>query len=57
MKKSFEQWIKEVDQIIGAKYFGLGHRDLPDVNYLDWYEDGISAKSAAAKAVKYAKEN
>lgn len=59
-KKSFEQWLKDVDVAIAIKVgsrIPISHRDLPDVNYLDWYSDGVSAKAAAARAVKYAKEN
>lgn len=54
-KKSFDAWMKEVDLNIEKKC-GMASLDLPDQPYRSWYEDGMSAKSAAAKAVKYANE-
>ncbi len=55
-KKSFEQWMKEVNELVAKKCGGLTAGDLPDCPYADWYEDGVSAKSAASRAVKNAKE-
>jgi hypothetical protein len=50
-KKSFAQWMQEVDSIISAK-IGLSSADLPDLAYMDMWENGKSAKSAAAKALR-----
>ena len=51
---SFESWMKVVDAYISrACYFTSA--DLPDCCYSDWFEDGKSAKAAAAKAIKMAK--
>ncbi len=55
MKKSFEDYMKEVDAILSRRV-GLTSSDLPDCMYCDWHEDGVSPKSAAAKAIKYASE-
>ena len=51
MKKTFEQWIKEVDTAI-KKAVGLSHLDLPDCPYQDWYTDGVRPTTAAKRAVK-----
>ena len=52
-KKTFEQWMAEVNKAIEAK-IGLSSDDLPDCPYDVWYEDGKSAKAAANKALKMA---
>lgn len=54
-KISFEAWKYAVDRFIGAK-FGLSSSDLPDCNYRSWYDSGMSAASAAKKAIKQANE-
>jgi hypothetical protein len=54
-KKTFEQWMKEVDNIL-ARTVGLTSLDLPDCCYRDWYDDGMTPKSAASKAKKGAME-
>lgn len=51
MKMSFQQWMNKVNQIINAK-IGLDSGDLPDCCYLDWYNDGMTAASAATRAVR-----
>ena len=55
MLKTFEQWMKEVDAILSAKLMGLTSSDLPDCCYAMWHEDGVTPKSAAARAIRYAK--
>lgn len=52
-KKSFNEWMREVDSIIDNK-IGLSSADLPDQAYMDMWENGKSAKSAAAKALRSA---
>lgn len=54
-KLTFDAWMKLVDSLIQRKC-GMSAYDLPDCAYHDWYDDGKSAASAAAKAVKLAKE-
>jgi hypothetical protein len=48
-KQTFEEWMKQVNS-----HLPMSSDDLPDVNYRDWYDDGVSPKSAAARALKYA---
>lgn len=52
---SFEQYMQKVDSILSQKV-GLTSSDLPDVCYADWHEEGVTPKSAAARAIKYANE-
>lgn len=52
MKKTFKQWMQEVDEKIGKKAFGLSSADLSDQCYYDWWEDGVSSASAANRALK-----
>ena len=54
-KKTFEQWLKEVDEAVQAKCY-LSIHDLPDCPYHDWYDDGKTVKGAASAAVRMAKE-
>ena len=54
MRKTFDQWMKDVATALRAE--GLDLRDLPDCPYHDWYEDRVSAKSAAKRAIKNAME-
>lgn len=50
---TFEDWKKAVDQAVEVR-IGLSSDDLPDCCYADWYEDGISPKTAAARAIRSA---
>jgi hypothetical protein len=54
-KKTFDQWMKEVDAEL-VRRCGMGYLDLPDVSYRQWWEDGVSVKGAASRAIKAAKE-
>jgi len=54
-KKSFEVWLKELDEAVQAKC-GMSYQDLPDGPFRDWYEEGKTPKGAAAKLVKMANE-
>jgi hypothetical protein len=54
-KKTFEEWMVEVNKVVETKV-GLGTDDLPDCCYRDWYDNGVSVKSAAARAIRSAKE-
>jgi hypothetical protein len=55
MKKTFEQWMKEVDEHLEDRC-GMSSNDLPDVCYRDWYDDGIPPKRAAGMAFKSAQD-
>ena len=56
MKLDFAAWMNAVDSIISARFMGLTTADLPDCCYGDWYDEGLSPRSAAARAVRMAKE-
>lgn len=47
----YADWMKEVDAACYAKA-GVSVHDLSDCAFADWYDDGVSAKSAASKALK-----
>lgn len=51
MKKSFEQWLAAVDAILASKLGGMTSEEIPDCPYCQWFEDGMSPKRAAAKAI------
>lgn len=53
--KSFEQWLNEMDKVVKEKAY-LSYQDLPDCSYSQWYEDGLSPKQAANKAISNAKK-
>ena len=50
-KLTFAEWMKEVDAEVWRKV-GLSYEDLPDINYRDLYDDGVSPKTAARKAIR-----
>lgn len=51
-KRSFVEWMKLVDVKIAEKLFGMNSRDIPDCPYHDWYDDGVSPATAAARAIR-----
>jgi hypothetical protein len=53
-KPDFDTWMKQVDRAVSAKT-GVSVHDLPDCSFRDWYDQGVSASSAAARCVKAAK--
>lgn len=53
MRKPYAAWFKEVNAVVAARV-GLSVYDLPDCPFMDWYAAGVSAKSAAARAIKNA---
>lgn len=54
MKLSFEDWKREVDAEIKRRTT-MTSDDLPDWNYRGAYEEGLTSKRAAAKALQHAK--
>jgi hypothetical protein len=52
-KHTFEDWMKAVDNYL-SNTCGLSSLDLPDVCYMDMYDDGSSPRSAAAHALREA---
>lgn len=53
--RSFESWMREVD-VQCWRRGGCSAGDLPDANYREWFASGLSAKSAACRALKNAGE-
>ncbi|ASJ79591.1 hypothetical protein SEA_KALNOKY_88 [Mycobacterium phage Kalnoky] len=47
---SFEEWMRRVDRVMLA-VTGLTHRDIADWNYRDAYDDDVSPRTAALKAL------
>lgn len=48
---SFDLWMKQVDSLLIAQ-LGMSSMDIADCNYAVWYDDGLSAKNAASRAIK-----
>ena len=48
---SFEQWMSEVDQVVGAIAFGLSVHDLPDIDFRGLYDAGETAQAVAEEAL------
>ena len=46
MTDTFQTWLRKCDAVISGKV-GLGLNDLPDANWRDYFEDGLSPKDAA----------
>ena len=55
-RKSFEDWMRDVDAAVGAMA-GMSYQDLADYAYYDDFEDGASAKATARRAVRAAMED
>ena len=53
MNIDYETWLKQVNWEI-EKICGLSMDDIDDYHYADNYDDGISSRSTARKAVKNA---
>ncbi len=43
---TFEQWMKQVDRIVGH-ISGVSVHDLADANFRDWYDDEMDPQEAA----------
>lgn len=54
--RDFDSWRAEVDREV-AKRVGVGVDDLVDSPYHDWFDNGVSVKTAAARAIKNQKES
>lgn len=50
--KNFDVWMKAVNQQL-ILICGMSSDDLADCPYSDWWEDGMSVKGAARKAIKF----
>jgi len=49
--KTFEEWKREVDEIIHMLTGGLISEDLPDWNYQEAYDAGVIAEDAAREVL------
>lgn len=54
-KLTFEEWMAEVNRLMVGKC-GMGSEDLPDWNYRDAYNDGLTPNQAANQAINAAHE-
>ena len=52
---NFNGWMAKVNALIEAR-LGMSSSDLPDCCYRDWYDEGVTPKGAASRAIKAAKE-
>jgi hypothetical protein len=48
---TFEEWMSQVDVLIGEIAFGLSVYDLPDIDFRSLYEAGELAQTAAEEAL------
>lgn len=48
---SFEEWMRQVNNAISDRLAGLTSDDLPDCCYRDWYDEGLSVRQAALRAI------
>jgi hypothetical protein len=48
---TFEEWLGKVDRHIG-KVCGLGHNDLVDQPWWDWWNDEVRPREAARWALE-----
>jgi hypothetical protein len=56
MKKTFEEWKKQVDLEIEKRAYGLNSDDLPDYDYWAEWEAGESPVFTAKAAIQNAKD-
>ena len=52
---TFEDWMEAVDKVT-KEIVGCSIHDLPDCTFMDWYTDGMSAREAAKRAIRYAND-
>jgi hypothetical protein len=52
---SFDEWMRAVDAQVEA-LAGCNIYDLPDCCYPDWYDDGLSPREAAQRAIRNAND-
>lgn len=51
MTSPFDRWFAEVDRKVRG-LCGLSVHDLADMPFYDWFEDGVSALSAAKRTIR-----
>jgi hypothetical protein len=52
---TFAQWLSAVDAWLLAR-IGMVSADLPDCCYRDWFEDGVTPRQAASRALRNARD-
>jgi hypothetical protein len=55
MTMTFEQWKAKVEEVLRFCY-GVSADDLPDVDYYSMWEDDVSPRNAARRAIRNAME-
>ena len=48
---TFDEWMKQVDAVVGNIAFGLSVYDLPDIAFRDLFDSGATAQDAAEEAL------
>ena len=48
---SIEEWMQNVDQVVGNIAFGLSVYDLPDIDFRSLYDAGETAQTAAEEVL------
>lgn len=48
---TFESWLEKVNTVL-FRLVGLGHEDIEDQPWWDWWDDGYSPYSAAQEAIE-----
>jgi hypothetical protein len=48
---TFDEWMKQVDAVVGNIAFGLSVHDLPDIAFRDLFDSGATAQDAAEEAL------
>jgi Family of unknown function (DUF5419) len=46
----FDAWMKEIDKLLVSE-IGVGHDDLPDQNYYDCYDDGMTPQEVVDEVI------
>jgi hypothetical protein len=52
---TFDDWMHKVDRSVES-FAGLSAFDLPDCPYRDWYDDELTPREAALKALSNARD-
>jgi len=50
-EKRFEAWLEKVDRAVQSR-IGLSYKDLADVPFRDWFEQGFSPNRAATALIR-----
>ena len=51
-KDRYYTWLDAVNRIIASTCWGLTLDDLPDCPTADWFDEGVSTRSAARRAIR-----